>query len=149
MPKNPVTPFKHTSPICERTTVHSMKYWVYMLRCCDGSFYTGVTNNLTMRLKEHVTGFKEGCYTYKRLPVELVYEKSFTYITNAIAWEKKIKGWNRKKKIALIEGDQKALEYESRGQQRRYIDDMRAYFCCRLRVILRRAQDDKLDILNV
>jgi len=39
-------------------------YVVYMLRCVDDSFYIGVTNNLTMRLHEHVTGFNEGSYTY-------------------------------------------------------------------------------------
>ncbi len=57
-----------------------MTYWVYMLHCCDDSFYIGVTSNLEMRMHEHHTGFKEGCYTFKRLPVELVYRKRFRYI---------------------------------------------------------------------
>ncbi len=86
------------------------KYWVYMLRCCDDSFYIGVTNNLIMRLEEHQTGFREGSYTYKRLPVELVYSASFTYVLDAIAWEKRIKRWSRAKKKALINGDRQTLE---------------------------------------
>lgn len=85
------------------------KYWVYMLRCCDDSFYIGVTNNLNMRLEEHVMGFKEGSYTHKRLPAELVYQESFQYITNAIAWEKRIKKWSRERKMALIKNDTNKL----------------------------------------
>lgn len=84
-------------------------YWVYMLRCCDDSFYIGVTNNLAMRLHEHHIGFNEGCYTFKRLPVELVYQRKFQYIVNAIAWEKRIKRWSRAKKEALIRGDRESL----------------------------------------
>lgn len=87
-----------------------MRYWVYMLRCWDDSYYTGVTNNLEMRLEEHCTGFHEGSYTQKRLPVELVYSAPFQYVLDAIAWEKRIKRWTRAKKEALILGDQQALE---------------------------------------
>ncbi len=80
-------------------------YWVYMLRCCDDSFYIGVTNNLTMRQEEHYSGFTEDSYTQKRLPVELVYSRIFEYVEDAIAWEKKIKRWTRAKKEALIAMD--------------------------------------------
>lgn len=86
------------------------EYWVYMLRCVDKSYYVGVTNNLEMRLHEHVTGFKEGSYVQKRLPARLVYQRSFRYVEDAIAWEKRIKRWTRAKKEALIQGDQEALE---------------------------------------
>lgn len=79
-----------------------MTYWVYMLRCCDDSFYIGITNSLERRMHEHHMGFKEGCYTFKRLPVELVHKKRFRYIRDAIAWEKRIKRWSRKKKEALM-----------------------------------------------
>lgn len=81
------------------------KFFVYMLRCVDDSFYIGVTNNLAMRMDERYNGFKEGSYTYKRLPVELVYSRSFQYMMDAIAWEKRIKRWSRMKKVALIAGD--------------------------------------------
>ncbi len=77
-------------------------YFVYMLRCADDSYYTGVTNNLKMRLEEHRMGFKEGSYVYKRLPAQLVYKKSFRYVRDAIAWEKRIKRWSRAKKEALM-----------------------------------------------
>lgn len=79
-----------------------LEYFVYMLRCVDDSYYVGVTNNLTMRLEEHKTGFHEGSYTQKRLPVELVYSARFHYVLDAIAWEKKIKRWSRAKKEALM-----------------------------------------------
>lgn len=85
-------------------------YWVYMLHCADDSYYVGVTNNLTMRLEEHHSGFHTGSYTEKRLPIELVYSTTFPYILDAIAWEKRIKRWTRVKKEALIRGDQMALE---------------------------------------
>lgn len=86
-----------------------MNYWVYMLRCCDESFYIGVTNDLKMRLQQHYLGFKEGCYTYKRLPVKLVYQREFQYILDAIRWEKRIKRWSRAKKMALIRDDTNEL----------------------------------------
>ncbi len=101
-------------------------YWVYMLRCCDDSYYTGVTNNLKMRLEEHVMGFNEGSYTQKRLPVELVYNVFFTDVLDAIAFEKRIKRWTRTKKEALIAGNKDQLRYGARGQCRRRIDGMRS-----------------------
>ncbi len=80
-------------------------YFVYILACSDGSYYTGVTNNLERRLWEHETGFNAGCYTYKRRPVELKYAIHLTDVRQAIAWEKQIKGWSRKKKEALFKED--------------------------------------------
>ena len=84
-------------------------YFVYMLRCVDDSYYTGVTNNLKMRLDEHQMGFKEGSYVCKRLPAQLVYSKSFRYIRDAIAWEKRIKRWSRAKKEALMSANVQRL----------------------------------------
>jgi putative endonuclease len=86
------------------------EYWVYMLRCSDESYYVGVTNNLQRRLSEHRSDESEGSYVYKRLPFTLVYSQEFQWILDAIAWEKQIKRWTRKKKEALIQGDQEALE---------------------------------------
>ena len=79
-------------------------YHVYILECADGSYYTGVTNNLVRRLKEHQSGTDGESYTAQRLPVQLVYSERHLYIMNAIAREKSIKSWSRAKKKASIEG---------------------------------------------
>ena len=76
---------------------------MYILLCADGSYYTGSTNNLQMRLAQHQAG--EGAnYTKKRLPVKLVYYEEFDSILAAFYREKQVQGWNRKKKQALIKG---------------------------------------------
>ena len=80
-------------------------YYVYIVKCADGLYYTGVTNDLERRLAEHNDGYHPGCFTFKRRPVELMYEEHFHNITEAIAWEKKLKGWSRKKKEALFVRD--------------------------------------------
>ncbi len=81
----------------------SMKlYFVYIIKCNDDSFYTGFTNNLERRLQEHSSGKNEGCYTYKKRPITLVWFESFNDVLDAIATEKRIKGWSRRKKEALI-----------------------------------------------
>ena len=81
------------------------RFWVYMLACGDDSYYTGVTNNLEERMAYHKAGLDKNAYTYRRRPVELVYAEEFSSIDEAIRWEKRIKGWSRKKKKALIDGD--------------------------------------------
>ncbi|MDQ6764077.1 MAG: GIY-YIG nuclease family protein [Bacteroidota bacterium] len=90
-------------------------YFVYILACSDGSYYTGVTNNLERRLWQHETGFNAGCYTYKRRPVELKYAIHLTDIRQAIAWEKQIKGWSRKKKEALFKEDWEEIKKLARN----------------------------------
>ncbi|MEP7163915.1 MAG: GIY-YIG nuclease family protein [Ferruginibacter sp.] len=77
-------------------------YFVYILKCCDDSYYTGVTNNLEKRLAEHNNGDSNTSYTFKRRPVKLIFSQQFHDIQQAIALEKQIKGWSRKKKEALI-----------------------------------------------
>ena len=79
-------------------------YYVYILKCFDGSYYAGVTNDLNKRLNEHQSGLIKG-FTSSRLPVELVYSARFQDINQAIRLEKQIKGWSRKKKEALIAGN--------------------------------------------
>lgn len=85
--------------------IQSHHYFVYILECSDGSYYTGVTNNIERRLWEHETGFNTTCYTYKKRPVILKYYIHLTDVKQAIAWEKQIKGWSRKKKEALFKED--------------------------------------------
>ena len=75
---------------------------MYILKCCDDSYYTGSTKNLELRLQQHQAG--EGAnHTKKRLPVELVYFEEFQRIDEAFYREKQVQGWSRKKKEALIE----------------------------------------------
>jgi len=79
--------------------------YVYILKCADGTFYTGVSSNLTQRLFQHETGYYPDCYTASRRPVELVFYAEFTDINLAIEKEKQIKKWSRAKKLALINDD--------------------------------------------
>ncbi len=83
-----------------------MKQWyVYILRCADNSYYTGITNNPERRLAEHESGLHPTAYTHRRRLVELVYCDGFLSPDDAISVEKQIKGWGRTKKEALINGD--------------------------------------------
>ena len=83
--------------------------FVYILRCVDGSYYTGITRaSPERRLAEHNAGGFGG-YTASRRPVDLVYSCAFGRIVEAIAAERQIKGWSRAKKEALIRGDLDAL----------------------------------------
>ena len=79
--------------------------YVYILKCKDDSFYTGITNSIERRLYEHNVGIDKDAYTYSRRPVELVWFEMFTDPNQAIMIEKKIKGWSRRKKQALIDED--------------------------------------------
>ncbi len=80
-------------------------YYIYILQCSDGSYYTGVTNNVERRFYEHQEGLIDRCYTHNKRPVKLMYVEEFSDVIEAIEREKQIKGWNRKKKEALISGD--------------------------------------------
>jgi putative endonuclease len=80
-------------------------YHVYILRCNDGSFYTGITNDVERRLIEHQSGENKNCYTFKRRPVTLVFNEVFNDVNQAIAFEKQVKGWRRAKKEAIINRD--------------------------------------------
>ena len=83
-----------------------MGAFVYMLLCRDGSYYIGSATgeDLTPRIAQHQSGAFAG-YTSTRLPVKLVWSEYFTQITDAIATERKIKGWSRAKKQALVKDD--------------------------------------------
>ena len=80
------------------------KFVTYMLRCSDDSFYIGHTDNLEKRLSLHQSGKING-YTAQRLPVKLVWMERFHTRDEAFVAERKIKGWSRKKKSALINKD--------------------------------------------
>ena len=81
---------------------------MYILECADNSFYTGSTNDLKRRLEQHQNS--EGAeHTKKYLPVKLVYYETFNRIDEAFNREKQVQGWNRAKKIALINGQANLL----------------------------------------
>ena len=77
-------------------------YYVYILECSDGSFYAGISSNIEKRLFEHQEGLKITSYTYRRRPVVLKWIQEFTNPEQAIAFEKQLKGWSRRQKLALI-----------------------------------------------
>jgi putative endonuclease len=91
-------------------------YFVYILKCSDGSYYTGITSNLEKRIEEHNTGIYKG-YTSTRLPVELVYSNRYNDVNEAIRSEKQIKGWSKAKKEALIKGDFELLKELSKSKK--------------------------------
>jgi putative endonuclease len=77
--------------------------YMYILECADGSFYVGSTWDVDRRLWQHNAG--EGAeYTKRRRPVKLVYVEESPRIADAYAREKQVQGWNRAKRLALIEG---------------------------------------------
>ena len=90
-------------------------FYVYIVKCSDGSFYTGVTSNLNRRLYEHNAGYDVNAFTYRRRPVELKWFESFNDPNQAIKVEKQLKGWSRRKKMALIAEDWEKLVQFSRN----------------------------------
>ena len=82
-----------------------MGAYVYIVRCCDGSLYTGSTRgSLDDRINQHNEG-SFGGYTATRRPVTLIYSEYFDRIVDAIFAERQIKGWSRAKKEALADRD--------------------------------------------
>ena len=77
-------------------------YVVYILRCGDGTLYTGCTNDLERRLAAHSSG-KGAKYTRARLPVELVYQEPAPDKSQALRREAAIKALTRQQKLALIQ----------------------------------------------
>ena len=79
---------------------------IYILRCADGSYYPGITRrSVEERLSEHAQGLITGCYTERRLPVELDFSAYYERVDEAVAAERRIKGWSRAKKEAMMRGD--------------------------------------------
>lgn len=72
--------------------------YVYVLKCSDGTYYTGITSNLEKRMLGHTNGKHKDSYTFSRRPVELVFYVKFTNIALAIQKEKQIKKWSKAKK---------------------------------------------------
>jgi len=93
-----------------------MSFHAYLLRCSDGSFYAGHTDDLDARMGQHHAGLAGG-YAAARRPVMLVWTESFVSRDEALAAERQIKGWSRAKKQALIAGDWNRLHMLARNRQ--------------------------------
>ncbi|MBI5268190.1 MAG: GIY-YIG nuclease family protein, partial [Burkholderiales bacterium] len=90
-------------------------FFVYLLRCADGSYYAGHTDDLDARMRQHHAGTLG--YTSERRPLELAWAGEFETRAGALAFEQQIKGWSRAKKEALIRGDWDAVQRLARGQR--------------------------------
>ena len=86
--------------------------WVYILRCADDSLYVGSTSHEAVELREaeHNSGVFGG-YTLSRRPVKLVWAEHFEDLRDAHAAERRLKGWSRAKKEALITGRWDLVRY--------------------------------------
>ena len=91
-------------------------YYVYILECVDHSYYTGITNHLEQRIKEHETGEHPTCYTYSRRPVVLKFTECYQFVQDAIAREKQIKRWSIAKKEALMNEDFEKLVHLAKNR---------------------------------
>jgi predicted GIY-YIG superfamily endonuclease len=80
-----------------------MSFYVYVLRCRDKTYYCGHTDNLELRMDQHMQGLIG--YTARRKPVELLWFTDFSAREEALAVELQIKGWSRAKKEALMRND--------------------------------------------
>ncbi len=79
-------------------------HWcMYLVRCKDGSLYTGITTNLPKRVADHNSG-RGAKYTASRRPVQLVYFEEYDNVSKARNREHEIKGWSKTKKEGLIVG---------------------------------------------
>ena len=91
------------------------KWSLYILKCSDETFYTGITNNLERRLKMHQAG-KASRYTRTRGPVEMLYSETCGDRSSALIRECEVKEWPRQKKEKLVNGEN--LKTETRKKRR-------------------------------
>ena len=96
-----------------------MSYAIYILKCFDGTYYTGLTKDLDGRLHKHQTGTNPESYTFGRRPVKLVWSIVTESYQEAFQWEHQIKGWSRAKKEALIRGDIEGIHKIVKAERKR------------------------------
>ena len=118
-----------------------MAFYAYLLRCRDGTYYAGHTEDLDQRMASHQSGAMGG-YTATRRPVTLVWHEAFQTRDDAFAVERKLKGWGRAKKEALIAGDWSRVQALARNRQGgRLVGQPSAG-------ILRQAQDERGGVMG-
>lgn len=96
-----------------------MPYAIYILKCSDGTYYTGLKKDLGARVREHQIGAHFDSYTFGRRPVELVWNEVVESYQEAFQWEHQIKGWSRRKKEALISGDIEGIHDIVKAERKR------------------------------
>ena len=96
-----------------------MTYAIYILKCSDATYYTGLTKDLDARVLEHKIGSRSEAYTFSRRPVKLVWSEVVDSYPEAFQWEHRIKGWSRAKKEALIRGDIEGIHQNVKSERKR------------------------------
>ena len=93
--------------------------WVYILRCADGLYYVGSYQgeDLETRIAEHNDAKYPNAFTASRRPVICMWAEEFSRYDDAIAFERQLKGWSRRKKEAVINGEWSRLPALSRNRQ--------------------------------
>lgn len=92
-------------------------FTLYILECRDGTLYIGHTDNLDERMSQHDSGMADS-YTSTRRPLRLIHAQEFESRYEALAMERKLKGWSRAKKLGYITGDWNAIRVLARGKHR-------------------------------
>ncbi|MEL6876723.1 MAG: GIY-YIG nuclease family protein [Pseudomonadota bacterium] len=95
-----------------------MSFWCYILRCADGKYYTGHTEDLERRIAQHQAGTYCG-FTSRRLPVTLLWAQDFPTRHEALECELRVKKWSRAKKEALARNDWAELSHFSKPPSER------------------------------
>ena len=93
-------------------------FWIYILRCADGTYYTGHTDDLERRVAQHQSGIMQG-YTHHCRPVTLMFSEYFPTRIEALERERQIKDWSRAKKEALFRSDWQAVSRAAGSRQAR------------------------------
>jgi putative endonuclease len=86
-------------------------FWMYILQCADGSFYTGHTDDLDQRIWQHDEAMFPDCYTADKRPLSLFYAEECQTREDAKRREYQVKNWSRAKKMALAKQDWPALNH--------------------------------------
>jgi predicted GIY-YIG superfamily endonuclease len=95
----------------------TLPFWTYILECSDGTYYVGHTDHLDKRMADHSNGVASA-YTSKRRPLNLLWSTEFQMRDEAFFLERKLKGWSRPKKEALMRGEFHRLPELSRSTLR-------------------------------
>jgi predicted GIY-YIG superfamily endonuclease len=111
--KHEPTPVR-AEPVEART--RAFMFWVHIVHCADGSYYTGHTEDLEHRIAMHQLGEVPG-YTSSRRPVALAFAQPFPTREEALAAEMQVKGWSRSKKEAMMRDDWPAVSALAHGKR--------------------------------
>lgn len=94
-----------------------MAFTLYVLKCSDGTLYVGHTDNFDERTRQHDCGTADS-YTSRRKPLQLLHAEEFESRYEALAMERKLKGWSKAKKLAYVAGDWDEVGRLARGKDR-------------------------------